>query len=1420
MRRNPEAPALIGADEALSYAQLNARSNRLARLLLAHGAGRDRPVGLLLPRSADYVIAAVAVLKSGAAFLPLDPSHPAKRLAMMAGDARPVVIVTDAQAEAEAGIPEGIETLAPLLRLDDGVPQALPDDDLTDADRRVPLRAGDLAYVIYTSGSTGTPKGVGLTHRGIGPMAQAQAAHLKVTPHSRVLAFSSPSFDASFWEMSMALLHGAALVVGRRGRLLPDAELAALLTDWDVTHATLPPSVAGALEPADVPQGLTLVAAGEPCTSALAARWSAGRLMVNAYGPTESTVCATISEPVRGDLAPPIGRAITGTCVYVLDDTLTPVPPGVTGEIHLAGEGLARGYLGRPALTAERFVADPFGPPGSRMYRTGDLGHWNDRGELEFGGRVDTQVKIRGQRVELGEIEAVLTRHPRIRQAAVLLREDRPSHPVLTAYIVPESSPADYAESHQEKHVDALSSSRSGNQYAQINAWENLYDDLYGQRPIREDTFGEDFVGRNRTRDGRPIEGIRVWRDETVRSIRELSPTRLLEIGCGSGLLLSRLADTCDEYWATDLSGQVIERLRTQIAVRPAFGDRVTLRHQPAHDITGLPREHFDTVVINSVAQYFPTRDYLVQVLNAAADLLTPGGRLFLGDVRDLRLLRTFRGALELSTAAPGTDPRRLRDTIDQAVAGEPELAVDPTLFTTLDALALHSCRFKQDTYDDELRLYRYDVVLTKSPTPQQPPTPRYVTWHNTTSLEDIAALLRERSTRPIKVTGVPRRGLTPEHMAVEALFEGRPTSEALSLRATDDSPTPGSLTSLAGEHGWTLVSTHSSRGPSHADLFYFPPGDPVILPPPPSASPASPLTNTPRNAPDVGNLPAELSAYATDRLPAHMVPATFVPLDRLPVTVHGKLDREALPEPPLLSATEGRRPQTSWEETLVGIFADVLGLHHVAADDDFFAVGGNSLLATRIASEIRRRTAVEMPLGWFFEGPTPQALAERLEEAGLTPATTIAGTPTFAASPTAAPLSAQQTLMWSEVQGGAPPALFVIPLVIRLDGHVDPESVRASLEDVCLRHTPLRTLIHLRGAVPHPVESTLHVPWTTRHTTSDSLPSDLAAAARQSFDLTREIPLRATYFHVSSCSPTLLLTFHHLALDGWSLGPFLTDLAHALRARRQGVEPQWTKLPLTYAEFARSQHGLFATSEATRLRTYWQQKLSHPTDPLLPLLVSAGDGPPPPKPTHLDYAGHSLEHPLTLTSAHLTEMALAHGVTPFMVLHAALLAQLHALGARGDISIGTAVAGRTDINTNSLVGLFADTLILRTDLCDPLDVTGLFHRVRTTDLDAFAHQALPVGALTTPLEPEIVLIFRDAPTPVEVDHCLTLTPLVPPPATTSRFPVQWTIERSTDPNAPLRARLQYRADTITPPKAAALLTQFNETLSTLTSRP
>ncbi|MGW0402500.1 amino acid adenylation domain-containing protein, partial [Streptomyces sp. NPDC003002] len=431
-RRRPDAPAVEDTHTTLSYRDLDDRANRLAHHLIAHGAGPGRFVGLCVERGTEMVVGLLGIMKAGAAYLPLDPNYPAERLDFMLRDSGARIVVTRTELLPE--LPRTDAVLIDLVR-DRALLAARPATA-----PQVALHPADLAYVIYTSGSTGTPKGVLVPHSGIGNLASAEIDRLEVTEDSRVLQFASSSFDGAVMEVLMALPAGATLVLPPHGPIVGEA-LQTFLRERRITHTLLAPSAVATL----VPEGLeglrTLVVGGEASTGDLVARWSRGRRMINAYGPTESTVVAAMSAPLAGGAVPPIGTPLPNTRIHLLDAALQPVPVGVPGELYIAGPHLARGYHGRAALTAERFTADPYGAPGERMYRSGDVARRRADGSLEYLGRADDQVKVRGFRIELGEIETALARHPRVRDAVVVVHQDDEGRKRLVAHLVTDGEP-------------------------------------------------------------------------------------------------------------------------------------------------------------------------------------------------------------------------------------------------------------------------------------------------------------------------------------------------------------------------------------------------------------------------------------------------------------------------------------------------------------------------------------------------------------------------------------------------------------------------------------------------------------------------------------------------------------------------------------------------------------------------------------------------------------------------------------------------------------------------------------------------------------------------------------------------------------------------------------------------------------------
>ncbi|MFD7665091.1 amino acid adenylation domain-containing protein [Streptomyces sp. NPDC059788] len=1365
--RTPGAVAVVCGGLRMTYGEVEAAANRLARVLLARGAGPRRMVAVALPRTADLVVAVLAVLKCGAAYVPVDPGYPAERVAFLLRDTAPAAVLTVCEAAGGlpggGGGPDGV----PVVLLDDDRTRRLLDDNspLTDAERGGRTGPRDCAYVIHTSDSTGAPKGVVVTHHNVIRLLTATAHWFGFGPDDTWTLFHSCASDVSVWELFGALLTGGRLVVVpyRVGRA--PAEFLDLLARERVTVLNQTPTAFSSLLAADrenpgVLRGgplRTVVLGGEALDPARLADWydrhpDDAPLLVTMYGTTETTVHATYAPydrfRARTGAASNIGEAVPDLALYVLDNRLGAVPPGGTGELYVAGEGLARGYLNRPGLTAERFVACPSGPPGTRMYRTGDLVRRGPDGGLDFVGRSDDQVKIRGFRVEPGEVECALAAHPDVAQAAVAVHHSVDGGPGLVGYVVPHPGPA-----------DAGTTARAAGTDEALAVWRQVYDDLYAASGDRPAALGEDFAGWRNSADGQPIplEQMREWRDATVARVRDLRPRRVLEIGVGTGLLLARIAPHCESYWGTDLSAEAVTGLRGKLAADPDLAARTTLTCQAADDTRGLPEGGFDVVVLNSVAQYFPDAGYFLAVLRGALDRLAPGGALFVGDVRDLRLARHFHTATHRQrTGTRGVrgavpDGGALPAAVRRSLARDKELLVAPGFFAALPdgplpEVSVVDIRVKRGRHHNELSRYRYDVVLRKGPVPvvslADAPCVR---WGS--EVPGLPSLVERLSTgRPgvLRVSGIPNARLDDAEETAGPLGTG-PTADpedlhelaaAVGYRAlvTWSEEEDGSLDAVFLREQEEHAFTEGGARPGADAVAYTDVHRPAVRVAGDTRSLRA-FTGEPARRRAVAALAAAVRRSVAARLPQHMVPSFVMVLDELPMTVNGKLDRQALPEPDRDGDLGGRAPRDAREEILCGLFAETLSLPEVGPDQDFFDLGGHSLLAAGLVNRVRSVFGTELGLRAVFETPTPGGLAARLTTGGhRRPAPTDRDP-----RPAELPMSFAQRRMWFLHRLEGPRHTHHVPLTLKLSGRLDRPALEAALRDVMVRHEPLRTVFPEGGNGPSqsvlPPEA-VRLRMTVTETTPDAVQGLVREAACQGFDLAAEPPVRARLFVLGPEEHLLSLTLHHIAADGWSLAPLWRDLSHAYEERRQGRPPSWAPLPVQYADYALWHHELLDADDGTGVTTaaaqlaYWTGKLAGlPERIALPY-----DRPRPEEPTG---AGGTCRFQWddALTEA-VRALARECGATPSMVVQAALAALLTRLGAGEDIPIGTPVAGRTDEVLHDLVGFFVNTLVLRVDTSGAPDFRSLLTRVRETVLETYAHQDVPVERVVDALRP------------------------------------------------------------------------------------
>lgn len=943
VRKAPDAIAVRTMSESISYAQLNARANQIAHRLIGLGVRSESPVAMFMSRSADLVSATLAILKAGALYAPIHLNCPRERMEWAMRETAARVLVTD---RAMAGRRFAHDALVVLA--DDGPDvAAMPTNDPA-----VTINPDQLAYIMFTSGSTGMPKGVAIRHRDVVDLALD--SHLQNGAYRRVLCHTPLAFDPSTIELWAPLLAGGTVVIAPPGDLDPQA-LEHLIATEAVTGLFLTTSLFNYLAE-ERPRAfapLTEVLTGGEAGSTAAMRKVLAACptttVANVYGPTETTV-ATILDMravlASGEQAALLGRAIDNRNVYLLDSNLQPVPPGVTGEGYLGGAGVGRGYLGRPSLTAERFVANPFERPGERMYRTGDLMRWRNDGMLEFVDRADFQVKIRGFRVEPGEIEAALTGRDDVANAAVVMREERPGDKRLVAYVIPDR---------------AKMASDPGKV---ITGWRSYFDSLYeGSRTASPD---DNFTGWNSSYDGRPIpaEHMREWRDSSVRRLLCLRARRIMEIGVGSGLLLHGLVPHCESYWGTDLSARAVADLRAQ------FDDdaRVQLRACAADDFSGMPAEYFDLVVINSVAQYFPNADYLHRVLQGCLGALRPGGTVFVGDLRNLRSLRALRTAIYLDSE---DDEAKLRRLIEHSIVTEEQLLVSPEFFTDIPGVAAADIRLRSGRYHNEMTRHRFDVTLYREPVDAR-------CRDSFPSLRWTGSSLPLIPAEGLLVTDIPDARVGAEYEAALAIAKGSDVAVARAIQRTYRGQDPFDLEQLADSQGFDCALAPSASRPGHLDALFAPAGTPLLMSFPRHNTSGS-TANVPLGAREVGRFIQELQAHLREKLPSHMVPSALVPMSELPITPNGKLDRRVLPPPDYSGDVKEMKHQRPEAEMLSKLFADVLGVADVGLNEDFFSLGGHSLLAFRLISRIRAELGLELDMRILFDKPTVGELVDEL---------------------------------------------------------------------------------------------------------------------------------------------------------------------------------------------------------------------------------------------------------------------------------------------------------------------------------------------------------------------------------------------------------------------------------------------------------
>ena len=858
----PDKIALKFEDQQQTYSELNVKSNQLARYIREKYLEKtkqelksDTLIALFLDRSLDMVTGILAVLKAGGAYVPIDPDYPKDRIDFIMNDTHAELVLSHRQL-ANIGNSKILQEKLILISGKDEI------NTQESTNLQKLYSTSDLVYVIYTSGTTGIPKGVKITHKSLSNLVFAQQNALEINAASKVLQFTSLTFDPSALEIFCALSAGAELIIANREIRQDALLLSDYLLNAKISFANIPPVLLSSMPDIYLPDLETLMVGGDVTSLETMNLWSKGRRLVNAYGPTEGTIIATLHTFKPGDKSNIIGKPIANTRVYVLDTDLNPVPVGVKGELYIGGAGVAAGYLNRPDLTDQRFIINPFQGESDKingyniLYKTGDLVRWLPDGYLEFAGRNDNQVKIRGYRIELGEIEHVLSSIPGIKQSCVLVKERKTelgTNKYLAGYYVAD-----------REYI-------SGKADEILATWEKLYDDEYEIQIIEEDK-SPDFSGWNSFITGLPLPlaEMEEWRNGILGIIKRLNPTNVMEIGVGSGLIMYPLLNSIEKYVGLDISQAVINRHKKQLE-----GNNSNARffHLKADQVDQLPDEElFDTIIINSVCQYFPDINYFNLVLEKAISKLTENGSIFLGDVRSYDLYKDLVREKWIFERKDFT-----QHEIERFALKENELLLAPGYFIDLgkrNEYLTIAILPRANGYENELSKYRYDVIIT-----------------------------------------LKGKGETAN---------------------------------------WNASGNSTIRLKTSFSDYYN-----------------TPFFNQISNNEIINKL--------AGILPPYMIPDTLIAMERFPLTVNGKLDKKALPDPEFgENSKEYLAPVSETEAVLCRIWQQVLGIERIGITEDFFRIGGDSILSIQISTRIRQ-AGLNCQVKDIFECKTIHKLAKHL---------------------------------------------------------------------------------------------------------------------------------------------------------------------------------------------------------------------------------------------------------------------------------------------------------------------------------------------------------------------------------------------------------------------------------------------------------
>ncbi len=962
--------AVSFGDVSLTYEQLDQKVAQLSAYLLECGIKKGDIVALSIDRSVEMLVSLLAVLRAGAVYLPLDPEYPGERIEFMLNDSSAKLLLTSEnyknryQTNTKQIV---IEEVWPTLNNTTNV--SLPE-----------VNGNDLAYLLYTSGSTGKPKGVMIMHLNLANFLLSMKASPGINSNDKLLAVTSMSFDIAGLELYLPLISGAELVLAstdatRDGRMLLDIIAQKNVTIMQATPSSWQMMLDSGWEKK---YDLKVLSGGEALPLALANKLiELGAELWNMYGPTETTIWSTIKQILPEDKQVTIGQPINNTQVYILDETGKPLPFNQVGEICIGGIGVAAGYFNREELTAEKFVTDRFAKAAdARLYKTGDLGKMLESGEILCLGRIDHQVKVRGHRIELGEIETKVQELEGVKQCVVVAREDVPGNKRLISYVTLNESTSD------------------------TPGWKDHWDTIYqiGAEDKKDSTSNENIDGtllEHHADSEELTKQAAEWLKVSVDRIKELGAKNIYEIGSGAGQVLFELAPGVESYLATDYAQAAIDNINKRLTAESGQWAHVKASAAPADDFSAVGNMNVDLVLINSVAQYFPNADYLVNVVKQAVKAMTGSGCVFIGDMQGKNTLEMYHAMDHLSRASDLTTVGSFKEVVENRVRIEEELVADPAFFYLLPKLIPGitgvDVQLRRGQSLNETTKYHYDVWLYVGKQVQTVSAQTSLDWNELGDIAQLDQVLTAAENNVIEIKNILNARTAQDHK-LQQLLNSAPSANVIAgikdeVLQVNEGLHPDLFWELGEKMNcrthirWTTDGTDSLF-----DVVFIKSDDELTIP-------ASPLeikgdinsyARAPLSIHDIKIAGDRLNNWQEELkgvLPVYMVPDDFVVLNKIPLTPNGKIDRKALPAPPQKKGADksGQRPLTANEQLVADVWADTLGLEGLTATDDFFQLGGHSLLAVKVMVTLEKKTGKRLTIATLFEHSTIEKLARQL---------------------------------------------------------------------------------------------------------------------------------------------------------------------------------------------------------------------------------------------------------------------------------------------------------------------------------------------------------------------------------------------------------------------------------------------------------